>query len=592
MPGRPHHTDKMKSCVEKVMAQGKDESSAHAICTTSLQDAGEPIFEGAESRSAEEFKLLKEALKLRALWPRADGSDDHGRGDNGGGSSNSEAKKDPASLPGAGNVVGTGRVMYDTDPPAKVLDHYQHNTRGLAHALANKENGAHVEALAKAVAEKQGYHSGAAAIIAARKFIGGGRSLESRSAEEVRNLHLLGATGFARKVVDAGKNWLVIPVVALMEGVIHAVNASTPEFVPLSTLKQAAASWNGKPVTLGHPKRDGKQCSADAPDILEAHGIGIIKNSRVEGTKLLQDVWIDCERAKKLHPEMLARLEANKTEEVSVGAFVSTDGKADQFNGKPYMASWLEAMGDHLAFLPGGRGACSVAMGCGTHRAAMRACADGLELVEPAAEFVSAFFRSLLPRGWGDDEVKQDLRDALYAIDSVARNGEILRVTNNEIIYCVYPKPDMLSPYPVEPQKMTYWKRGYSYDSATKSFTLSPDRVQVEPTTVYEELRAAAGKKPAYKDCPTCEGLGSMGGNPCPTCDGTGEMLVKAAAAPCGCGGHDGACGCERPIKFEGGRYVLYSQDGHRKLAEHSTMTEAKAHAQAISLALAQRKAS
>jgi hypothetical protein len=453
----------MKSCVEKVMAQGKDESSAHAICTTSLQDAGEPIFEGAESRA----------------------------------------------------------------------------------------------------------------------------------------LHLLGAMGLARKVVEAGKNWLVIPVVALMEGVIHAVNASTPEFVPLSTLKQAAASWNGKPVTLGHPKRDGKQCSADAPDILEAHGIGIIKNSRVEGTKLLQDVWIDCERAKKLHPEMLARLEANKTEEVSVGAFVSTDGKADQFNGKPYMASWLEAMGDHLAFLPGGRGACSVAMGCGTHRAAMRVCEDALEDVAPAAEFVSAFFRSLLPRGWGDDEVKQDLRDALYAIDSVARNGEILRVTNNEIIYCVYPKPDMLSPYPVEPQKMTYWKRGYSYDSATKSFTLSPDRVQVEPTTVYEELRAAAGKKPAYKDCPTCEGLGSMGGNPCPTCDGTGEMLVKAAAkAVCGCDGPVGTCGCdghkdsERPIKFEGGRYVLYSQDGHRKLAEHGSMIEAKAHAQAISLALAPRKAS
>ncbi len=34
------------------------------------------------------------------------------------------------------------------------------------------------------------------------------------------------------------------------------------------------------------------------------------------------------------------------------------------------MASWVYADGDHLAFLPGGRGACSVASGCGTHRAA------------------------------------------------------------------------------------------------------------------------------------------------------------------------------------------------------------------------------
>src|SRR6266496_226176 len=48
MPDRPHHTAKMKSCVEKVMSKGKDESRAYAICTASMKKAGEPIFVSAE----------------------------------------------------------------------------------------------------------------------------------------------------------------------------------------------------------------------------------------------------------------------------------------------------------------------------------------------------------------------------------------------------------------------------------------------------------------------------------------------------------------------------------------------------------------
>jgi len=62
-----------------------------------------------------------------------------------------------------------------------------------------------------------------------------------------------------------------------------------------------------------------------------------------------------------------------------------TDDKPGTFNGKQYFASWLETVGDHLAFLPGSRGACSVEMGCGTHRAAMqheamRMCEDSMEV--------------------------------------------------------------------------------------------------------------------------------------------------------------------------------------------------------------------
>lgn len=197
---------------------------------------------------------------------------------------------------------------------------------------------------------------------------------------ETRHLHLLGATGVVKTMMHEGREHLVVPVVALMEGVIHAVNAATPEFVSLATLQKAAASWAGKPVTLGHPKKNGAQCSANSPEVLASHGMGFVKNPRVEGKKMLCEAWIDTARAKMLHPDMYKRLLDGKQEEVSVGAYVVTDDKPGTHGNKPFMASWLETIGDHLAFLPGGRGACSIDMGCGAHRAAtMRVMADRLE---------------------------------------------------------------------------------------------------------------------------------------------------------------------------------------------------------------------
>jgi hypothetical protein len=178
--------------------------------------------------------------------------------------------------------------------------------------------------------------------------------------------------------------YLVVPVVALMEGVIHAVNAETPEFVPFETLEKCAESWNGKPITIGHPKgSDGKQCSAQDDGIIRAVGIGKIRNAHVDvaSKKMLMEALIDTSKAKKLHPDMYQRLAEGGTEEVSVGAMVVTDHKPGLWNKvKKYLGTWTHAEGDHLAFLPGGRGACSVEMGCGTHRAAMRVCEDEMKL--------------------------------------------------------------------------------------------------------------------------------------------------------------------------------------------------------------------
>ena len=480
---------------------------------------------------------------------------------------------------------------------------------------------------------------------------------------DFRDLHLLGATGTCRTEQYDGREYLVVPVVALMEGVIHAVNADIPEFVPGARLAAAAHTWNGRPLVLGHPTKDGHQISANDPTVLERQAFGTIFQSKTTGTRLGMEAWIDPKRLEILgQHDLLKRVRAGDPIEVSVGAFVKTLAKDGVHNAKSYKAEWQDIVGDHLAFLPNGRGACSLEMGCGAHRAASYlVTAEGFkalsnpeginqytkggggdhketneftdrlnksfatsfggkgtentqkaigshaniladlvansnnpsdraikvskrldelhqiakfgraskwgsftpehakeakELIEEAralipskfhrkladleaAEMHSIFIiRSLMPRGWGDDEVKQDLCEALYKVDPAARNGEIVRVTNNTVVYCVYPPVvPMEEPY-AHQSRIQYWSRGFTFDTATKAFTVVDERTQVEPTTVYEEVTAAAAK---YKDCPTCDGMGQKDGKDCPTCDGEGKM--KAAEHQCGCS-DPASCSC------------------------------------------------
>lgn len=237
MPGNvPHHSDKMHRCVDEVMAKGHTKSSAYAICTTSLQKAGEPIFAAAETRT----------------------------------------------------------------------------------------------------------------------------------------LHLRCALGTIRTATYENKEHIVVPVTALLEGVIHAVNADTPEFVSFASLSQSPQGWNGRPAVLGHPVKNGRQISANDPLVLEAHGLGKLFNTRIDNQRLCMDAWIDPARAEKLGGvRFLERLKSGDPIEVSVGAFVTTrDTPNGDYRGKAYKAEWVTIQPDHLAFLPEGTGACSLKMGCGAHRAA------------------------------------------------------------------------------------------------------------------------------------------------------------------------------------------------------------------------------
>jgi hypothetical protein len=75
MPGKGHHTQKWHDCWEKVQAQGHDASSAAAICTASLEGAGEDImaadsysdYAATESAQAGAGAIGKPFKKAKAL---------------------------------------------------------------------------------------------------------------------------------------------------------------------------------------------------------------------------------------------------------------------------------------------------------------------------------------------------------------------------------------------------------------------------------------------------------------------------------------------------------------------------------------------
>jgi hypothetical protein len=193
----------------------------------------------------------------------------------------------------------------------------------------------------------------------------------------IRHLHLLDATGVGRTETYDGREHLVVPVVALIgDNVIHAVNAPSAEWVPASVL--SAAGWDGRPLMLGHPAKDGRQISANDPRVMEKQGFGFMSASKMNGKRLGTEAWIDVARLEKLGAvKMLEDLRAGKPIEVSVGAFVQTRENPGTHLGKSYKHEWASIAPDHLAFLPESTGACSVEMGCGANRHAMRVMEDG-----------------------------------------------------------------------------------------------------------------------------------------------------------------------------------------------------------------------
>lgn len=186
-----------------------------------------------------------------------------------------------------------------------------------------------------------------------------------------------------------GAEHLIVPVVMLKEQVLHAANAEEPELALASEFGRFPQSWDGRPVVLDHPKRNGMPVSANSTDILEERAFGQIFNTFLEDNKLKAEMWINTEKVERLGESFKSavdRLESGEeVTEVSTGLFTQSEPVEGVFQGERFAAIWRDVVPDHLAVLPEGIiGACSVADGCG----APRVNADRLESGEPISSVI------------------------------------------------------------------------------------------------------------------------------------------------------------------------------------------------------------
>jgi hypothetical protein len=148
----------------------------------------------------------------------------------------------------------------------------------------------------------------------------------------------------------------------MVEGVHYGSHG--PLLHTIDELGKFPEAWNGMPVTIDHPEIEGHNVSANSPDIID-RAVGTIFNTRIDDNKLKAEAWIDEDKLRQMSSVILAQLNAGQLLEVSLGMFTEQEEVQGTWNGETYDAIARNHRPDHLALLPGGRGACSVEDGCG-----------------------------------------------------------------------------------------------------------------------------------------------------------------------------------------------------------------------------------
>lgn len=173
------------------------------------------------------------------------------------------------------------------------------------------------------------------------------------------------STSAVTETIYDGKPYLIAPVVMIREGVHNALLYLTEE------LGAFVESWNGRAIPISHPQRAGEYVSANSPDIWASEVVGFLFNTRMDGDRLVSEIWLDIEKAEKLGElgaGIVETLRSGGQMEVSTGLLLNIEETPGSWNGESYDGIARMIYPDHLALLPNEIGACSWDDGCGTPR--------------------------------------------------------------------------------------------------------------------------------------------------------------------------------------------------------------------------------
>lgn len=236
-----------------------------------------------------------------------------------------------------------------------------------------------------------------------------------------------------REETYQGRKHLVVPVVMMVEGVHNG--SAGPMLHTEEHLRENVQSWNGRPVTIGHPQEGEENISANTPRVMEEWTVGHIFNAHYDNG-LKAEAWIDLEEIQNKSPAALAYIREGRPLEVSVGVFNDTDETEGEWNGETYEAIATNYQPDHLALLPGERGACSWTDGCG-----VRVNQEGGEMVENATVTGMEAKRKELGMSVGEfyavprdppSESKLPIFDAAHVRNAMARFSQTQGLSSTE----------------------------------------------------------------------------------------------------------------------------------------------------------------
>lgn len=176
--------------------------------------------------------------------------------------------------------------------------------------------------------------------------------------------------GVRREVVGE-KEYLVAPVVAIVECVMDCSTCSGPTYVPAEVIAASYENWEGTPITLGHVELGSIRVQLGSHPEKDSLAVGVFRNVSLDADGgLMGELWIDVEALEALAggEDLVSTIEAGGVVQVSIGAMSAQTERVGIFGGKRFEYEILTLTPDHLAVLPvGDRGACSPQMGCGVN---------------------------------------------------------------------------------------------------------------------------------------------------------------------------------------------------------------------------------
>jgi len=297
-----------------------------------------------------------------------------------------------------------------------------------------------------------------------------------------------------REEVLNNTTYMVVPVTMMVEGVHNGSRG--PIFHSAAELGKIVESWNGIPVTIGHPMVDNAFVPANSPQVLQEWGYGIVFNAHMSGVQLKAEAWIEKAKLQANNENLHDRIMNGEIIEVSVGVFSDEQEIEGTWHNETYRAVAYNFRPEHLALLPNQQGACSVNDGCGIRVNNENMTLNSKNVLEVMQQLKQkgVYLDSQFSVSASLMERVDKVRSKLYSMDTETMFFYIEDVDETFFIYRKHTRGD---------DESTLYKQGYGV-AADGSIEFIGQPVQVVKRVEYDLLTTNKVKTMANEKCTPC----------------------------------------------------------------------------------------